>query len=60
MFFSVLIIILNKKIDLAYFPRGSKDLEGMKYERYYKRTKPIYDEEFYETTKFDLDIIPHG
>ena len=52
--------VLNKKIDLAYFPRGSKDLEGMKYERYYKRTKPIYNEEFYETTTFDLEIIPHG
>jgi hypothetical protein len=49
---------LNKKIDLAYFPRGQKDLDGMKYTRYYERTKPIYDEKFYKTTVFQLEMLP--
>ena len=48
---------LGKEIDLAYFSRGVEDLNRRKYEIHYDQQHPFYDEKFYKSVVFNLEIL---
>ena len=48
---------LGKEVDLAYFSRGIEDLNRRKYEIHYNQQHPFYDEKFYKSVAFNLEIL---
>tara|TARA_R110002020_G_scaffold29767_13_gene94035 strand:- start:4460 stop:5239 length:780 start_codon:yes stop_codon:yes gene_type:complete len=48
---------LGKKVNLAYFARGEEDLNRRKYEIHYNQKTPFYDEDFYKSVVYEVEIL---
>ena len=48
---------LGKNVNLAYFARGEEDLNRRKHEIHYNRKTPFYNEDFYKSVVYEVEML---